>query len=85
MAKSAITTYGEALFQIASESSSVDMMFDEAIQLKDILASNGELEDLMANPRFSKEEHLDILSNVFRGKINEKLYLFLELLVNKGR
>ena len=85
MAKSAITTYGEALFQIASESSSVDMMFDEAIQLKDILASNGELGDLMANPRFSKEEHLDILSNVFRGKINEKLYLFLELLVNKGR
>ena len=85
MAKSAITTYGEALFQIAAESASITQMLDEVVQLKSILVANGELGELMSNPRFSKEEHLDILSNVFKGKIDEKLYLFLELLVNKGR
>ena len=85
MAKSAITTYGEALFQIAVESSSLESMLKEVGELKDVLVANGELGELMSNPRFSKEEHLEILSNVFKGKIDEKLYLFLELLVNKGR
>ncbi|MCR5847420.1 MAG: ATP synthase F1 subunit delta [Lachnospiraceae bacterium] len=85
MAKSAITTYGEALFQTALESSSCFQMLDEVKLLKRILAENGELKSIMLNPRFSKEEHLSIIENVFKGRIDERLYAFLELLVQKGR
>ena len=68
MAKSAITTYGEALFQIATESSSSIEMLEEVKELKNVVDANPELKELMSNPRFSKEEHLEILSNVFKGK-----------------
>ena len=85
MAKSAITTYGEALFQIALEEASCESMMNEVRDLKAVLDANEELAQLMSNPRFSKEEHLEILSNVFKGRIDDKLFFFLELLVNKGR
>ena len=85
MAKSAITTYGEALFQIAVESSSCLPMLEEVTELKKILSDNPELGSVMLNPRFSKEEHSEIISNVFKGRIADKLFSFLELLVNKGR
>ena len=32
-----------------------------------------------------KEEHLEILGKVFKGKIDERLYSFLELITIKGR
>ena len=85
MAKSAITTYGEALFQIAVESSSCLPMLEEVTELKKILSDNPELGSVMLNPRFSKEEHSEIISNVFKGRIDDKLFSFLELLVSKGR
>ena len=85
MAKSAITTYGEALFQIAVESSSCLPMLEEVTELKKILSDNPELGSVMLNPRFSKEEHSEIMSNVFKGSIDDQLFSFLELLVSKGR
>ena len=71
MAKSAITTYGEALFQIAVESSSCLPMLEEVTELKKILSDNPELGSVMLNPRFSKEEHSEIISNVFKGSIKK--------------
>ena len=85
MAKSAITTYGEALFQIACETSSCIEMLKEVTELKNVIDANPELKELMSNPRFSKEEHLEILEKVFKGKIDEKLFSFLELITVKGR
>ena len=85
MAKSAITTYGEALFQIAVESSSCLPMLEEVTELKKILSDNPELGSVRLNPRFSKEEHSEIISNVFKNRIDDRLFSFLELLVNKGR
>ena len=85
MAKSAITTYGEALFQIACESSSCIEMLEEVKELKNVVVANPELKELMLNPRFSKEEHLEILGQVFKGKIDDRLFSFLELITVKGR
>ena len=85
MAKSAVTTYGDALFQIACESSSCIEMLEEVKELKNVVDANPELKDLMLHPRFSKEEHLEILGKVFKGKIDERLYSFLELITIKGR
>jgi F-type H+-transporting ATPase subunit delta len=60
-------------------------MLEEVTELKKILSDNPELGSVMLNPRFSKEEHSEIISNVFKGRIDDKLFSFLELLVNKGR
>ncbi|MBQ2184579.1 MAG: F0F1 ATP synthase subunit delta [Lachnospiraceae bacterium] len=85
MAKSAVTTYGDALFQLAVESSACVQMLEEVNELKKILADNPELAKIMKNPRFSKEEHIDILAKVFKGKIDDNIYSFMELLTVKGR
>ena len=85
MAKSAVTTYGEALFQIACESPSCIELLEEVKELKNVIADNPGLKELMLNPRFSKEEHLEILGKVFKGKIDERLFSFLELITVKGR
>ena len=85
MAKSAVTTYGDALFQIACESSSCIEMLEEVKELKNVVIANPELKELMLNPRFSKEEHLEILGQVFKGKIDDRLFSFLELITVKGR
>lgn len=85
MAKSAVTTYGEALFQIACESSSCIELLEEVKELKNVIVDNPGLKELMLNPRFSKEEHLEILGEVFKGKIDERLFSFLELITVKGR
>ena len=60
-------------------------MLEEVKELKNVVDANPELKDLMLNPRFSKEEHLEILGKVFKGKIDERLYSFLELITIKGR
>ena len=85
MAKSAVTTYGEALYQTAVESSKCSEMLSEAKELKQILSDNPELGSLMANPRFDKEEHLRIIADVFKGRLSEELFAFLDLLVKKNR
>lgn len=85
MAKLAVTSYGDALFQIAVESSKCSQMLDEVTQLKQVLEANPELGDLMSNPRFSKEEHLKVLEDVFKGQLSDELFNFLNILVMKSR
>lgn len=85
MAKLAVTTYGDALFQIAVESSECSRMLEEITELKAVLADNKELGELMLNPRFSKEEHLNIIRSIFKDRLSDNLYGFLELLVTKNR
>jgi F-type H+-transporting ATPase subunit delta len=60
-------------------------MLEEVKELKNVVIANPELKELMLNPRFSKEEHLEILGQVFKGKIDDRLFSFLELITVKGR
>jgi hypothetical protein len=60
-------------------------MLEEVKELKNVVIANPELKELMLNPRFSKEEHLEILGKVFKGKIDDRLFSFLELITVKGR
>ncbi len=85
MAKLAVTTYGDALFQVAVESGECSELLEEVLGLKTVLSENKELGELMANPRFSKEERMDIIQNIFKGRLSTDLYGFLELLVTKNR
>lgn len=85
MAKLAVTTYGDALFQVAVEAGECSQMLEEVEGLKSVLANNKELGELMANPRFSKEERKDIIQNIFKGRLSDDLYGFLDLLVSKNR
>ena len=56
MAKLVSKIYGDALFQLAMESQSVDEYLNEVKSFRDILDKNQELFKLMNHPKIDKEE-----------------------------
>lgn len=85
MAKLVSGTYGEALFELASEKNTVSAMLEEVSGLQMVLKENKELSVLMNNPKVSKDECEGIIKEVFQGRLSDDLLYFLILLVQKGR
>ena len=85
MAKLVSKTYGEALFELAVEEEKVDVFMEEITEIRKILAENTDFSRLMNHPKILKEEKLEVLENVFRGRIADELTGFLTLIVTKDR
>lgn len=85
MAKLISKTYGEALFELAVEENKVDSFMEEIQALRQILAENKELDSLMNHPKIIKEEKLQVIKNIFEGRIDSELLGFLNLIITKDR
>jgi len=85
MAKLISKTYGGALFELAVEENKVDSFAEEIQALQQILAENRELNDLMNHPKILKEEKLQVIKNIFEGRIDKELIGFLSLVITKDR
>jgi len=87
MAKLVSKTYGEALYEVAMESGE-----DKAIQLMEeindlmkILEENPDFHKLMKHPGIAKQEKLQVVENVFKGRVSSELEGFLNIVVSKER
>ncbi len=85
MAKLVSKTYGEALFELAVEEGKEDEFLAEIVVLREILDANPDFGKLMNHPKILKEEKLEVLSQVFKGRISDELRGFLHLIVSKDR
>lgn len=88
MAKLVSKTYGEALFQAACEgggSAQCAELLEEIQVLRGILSENPEFDGLMKHPGITKQEKLQVMETVFRGRISEELVNFLDIIVSKER
>ena len=88
MAKLVSKTYGEALFQAACEgggSAKCAELLEEIQVLRGILSENPEFDSLMKHPGITKQEKLQVMETVFRGRISEELVNFLDIIVSKER
>lgn len=85
MAKLVSKTYGEALFELAVEESREDEFLAEIVALRAILDENPDFGKLMNHPKILKEEKLEVISQVFQGRISDELRGFLHLVVSKDR
>lgn len=85
MAKLISKTYGDALFELAVEEGKVDSFLEEIGQLQEILAQNTEFGKLMTHPKINKEEKIQVVTNVFKGRISDELLGFLTIIVSKDR
>ncbi|MCQ2538704.1 MAG: F0F1 ATP synthase subunit delta [Lachnospiraceae bacterium] len=85
MAKLISKTYGEALFELAVEEGKEDEFLEEVTGIQDILEENTDFGKLMNHPKILKEEKLEVLKNVFEGRISGELLGFLHLIVVKDR
>lgn len=85
MAKLVSKIYGDALMQAAREKNKLDEVFQEALGLYDIFQNQQDLIHLLDHPQVVKEEKLQIVSNVFQGKVSDEVMGFLTAVVDKGR
>lgn len=85
MAKLVSKTYGDALFELAVEGNQVDSLMEETLALQAILSENKDFEKILMHPEIAKEEKLQVIENVFRGRISDALTGFLKVVVTKER
>lgn len=85
MAKLVSKTYGDALFELALERNCVDELSSEVKVVRAALEENGELMKLMEHPKIVKEEKLQIIERIFKGRVSDDLTGFLELVAGKDR
>ncbi len=87
MAKLVSKTYGEALFDVAMESGedkALDLL-EEINAVRDILACNPQFDELLEHPGIPLQEKLQVVENVFRGRVSDELANFLKIVVSKER
>ncbi len=87
MAKLVSQTYGEALYEACMESGEdkVVQLADEIRCVNEILEHNPQFHELMVHPGISKQDKLQIVDSVFKGRVDETLTGLLEVVVSKER
>lgn len=85
MAKLVSKTYGDALFDLAVEENSVDAVLEEVRGVQRAFADHPELGRVFRNPDIGKEEKLNLIEKIFKGRISDNMVGFLRIIVNKQR
>ena len=85
MAKLISKTYGDAILEVAVEDNKVDLFEEEIAGIGVVLQENPDFGKLINNPRISIENKIEVIENVFKGRISSELVGFLCMIVTKGR
>ena len=85
MAKLISKTYGEAIFELAVSENKTDIFMEEILMILQVLDENPQFADIMNHPKIMKEEKLQVVAEVFKGRISEELTGFIRLIVTKDR
>lgn len=83
MAKLVSKTYGDALFETALESGRIDDFSEEARGIVIVLEENQELSRLMNHPQIVKEEKLQLMENIFKGKVSDEMVGLMHMMITK--
>ncbi len=84
MAKLVSKTYGDALFEIAAEENRMDAFYEEASGVLAVLKENAELSKIMTHPKIVKEEKIQIIENIFKGRVSDEIVGLMRMIVDKG-
>lgn len=85
MAKLVSKTYGEALFETAMEGKKAEELMEEIRAVFTILEQNPDFDKLMGHPGIPKQEKLQVVEQVFKGRVSDELTGLLRIIVEKER
>lgn len=77
--------YAEALVNISAEKNMIEQFQKELGLVADMYSRHEELKNFLMNPANDIDARKDLLSSVFKGKIQDEVLSFLFLLLDKGR
>lgn len=73
------------MFELAVEENKVDDLLDEIGQLQKVLQENEDFGRLMTHPKINKDEKIQVVTDVFKGRISDELLGFLTIIISKDR
>ena len=89
MARLVSKVYGEALFEFAKENDQLEKMYEEALDIIDVVTVNNDVNDFLSNPSVSNEQKISLLHNLFVDKLWSgpvaKIFKFFHIDVDKGK
>ncbi|PWL57215.1 MAG: F0F1 ATP synthase subunit delta [Oscillospiraceae bacterium] len=77
--------YAASLFEVGVEQNCLDSFLEEMTALNEVFTQNEELVKLLHTPTVSKEEKLELVENIFGGKVSQYVLNFLKIMTEKGR
>lgn len=77
--------YTKALFDSAKENNNIEQIENELKEISNTFVQNPDIENFFINPTIKIEDKKEILEKSFKNKINELLFNFLNLLIDKNR
>ncbi len=83
MAKLVSNVYGDALFELAVETGRVDDFLQEAVGVIEVVNTNDGFSQMMNHPKINKEEKLQIIDEVFKGRVSDEMVGLLRMLEEK--
>ena len=81
MGKLIAKTYGDALYELAMEENKIDLFSQEVAALSAVMKENEDLTKLINHPKVIKEEKIQVMKNIFQGKISDELLGFVEIII----
>ncbi len=83
MAKLVSNVYGDALFELAVETGKVDDFLSEAEGVIEVVRTNDGFSQMMNHPKINKEEKLQIIDDIFKGRVSDEMVGLLRMLEEK--
>ena len=83
MAKLVSNVYGDALFELAVETGKVDDFLTEAEGVIEVVKTNDGFSQMMNHPKINKEEKLQIIDDIFKGRVSGEMVGLLRMLEEK--
>lgn len=83
MAKLVENVYGDALFELSLKENKVDEAFEEGQGVIAVLRENPDLVRMMTHPHINKDEKLQVVETVFKGKISDEMIGLMRMVVEK--
>ncbi|SDB36904.1 F-type H+-transporting ATPase subunit delta [Pseudobutyrivibrio sp. YE44] len=83
MAKLVSNVYGDALFELAVETGKVDDFLSEAEGVIEVVKTNDGFSQMMNHPKINKEEKLQIIDDIFKGRVSDEMVGLLRMLEEK--
>ena len=83
MAKLVSNVYGDALFELAVETGKVDDFLSEAEGVIEVVRTNDGFSQMMNHPKINKEEKLQIIDEIFKGRVSGEMVGLLRMLEEK--
>lgn len=77
--------YAKALVETAQQGNLQEEIKNDLHEIFDVFNSSNDLSVVMENSSISTSSKIEIIDEIFKGKINEKVLNFLKILVEKNR